>query len=211
MVLQLPLELLQKIFLILVDLCLAQAPSRHSSGRPDWITITYVCRYWRSAALGIPELWSYITQGLSVSWSRAMIKRSAPLPMHIDIKIELFAFPERLKSRATSKLLCASRIRTLKLSGPTTDVLEVLHGLCSPSPLESLILRLLDTRIPADLPEALCSRDGPRFHHFAFESSMWIRVDPSTALASLRNHAFHYQCKNPAARASQYAKRKAAA
>ena len=158
-----------------MDICLAQVPSYRFSGQPDWITITYVCRYWRSAALGMPELWSSITLGLSVSWSRAMIERSAPLPMRINICIELTAFPARLKSLAISELLCASRIRTLSFSGPTTDVLKVLDRLCSPSPLESLSLRLLDARYPVDLPADLCGGDAPRFHRLALESSAGIR------------------------------------
>ena len=123
----------------------------------------------------MPELWSTITRGLSVSWSRVMIERSAPLLLHINIYIELFGFPARLTSLAISELLCASRMRSLSLSGPTTDVVKVLDRLSSPSPLESLSLRLLDARYPVDLPADLCGRDAPRFHRFALESSVGIR------------------------------------
>ncbi|KAI9453466.1 hypothetical protein BJY52DRAFT_1123570, partial [Lactarius psammicola] len=172
-----PLELLQKIFLILVDLYLAQQ-SLHPSSRPDWIEITYVCRYWRSAALGLPELWSSITPFYSVSWSRAMVERSSPLPMRIDMQIAPF-FVDRLGSLVASELLpSASRIRTLRLSGYDADILKVLNRLCSPSPLESLSLSICTASIgeSVELPGALCDRDVPHLRRLTFETPVRIRA-----------------------------------
>ncbi|KAI9453467.1 hypothetical protein BJY52DRAFT_840654 [Lactarius psammicola] len=171
----LPLELLQNIFLILVDLYLARE-FPHSSRRPNWIAITYVCRYWRSAALGLPELWTSITPRLSISWSRAMTKRSSPLPMRINMQIGAF-FSDGVESLVASELLPpASRIRTLRLSGYPVDVLKVLNRLCSPSPLESLSLWVTGMGERVELPEALCDRDTPHLRSLTFETPSCFRA-----------------------------------
>ena len=170
-----PLELLQKIFLLLVDLY-PREPS-HLSRRPGWITITYVCRYWREAALGLRELWTHITPSLSISWSQVMMERSAPLLVHIDRHICDY-LKDRVESEllATSRLLSASRIRALRLSGHPTYVLKVLNCLCSPSPLESLSLRITHSAEPVDIPETFCARDTPNFRRLTFENFICIRA-----------------------------------
>ncbi|KAH8989730.1 hypothetical protein EDB92DRAFT_2089031 [Lactarius akahatsu] len=173
--LELPLELLQKIFLFLVNLPVAQLYF-YSPGRPDWIAITYVCRYWRSTALSQPELWSSINPDLSLSWSRAMTERSAPLPMRIDIHVGP-CFAGGFESLAASELLpSASRICSLRLSGYTTDVLTVLNCLSSPSSLESLSLWVTGTGEPVDLPEAMCNRDAPYLHCLTLEAPTCVRA-----------------------------------
>ncbi|KAH9022380.1 hypothetical protein EDB83DRAFT_86736 [Lactarius deliciosus] len=173
--LELPLELLQKIFLFLVNLPVARL-FFYSPGRPDWIAITYVCRYWRSTALSQPELWSSIHPDLSISWSRAMTERSDPLPMRIDIHVGP-CFAGGFESLAVSELLPpASRICSLRLSGYPTDVLTVLNCLSSPSSLESLSLWVTGTGEPVDLPEAMCNRDAPYLHHLTFEAPTCLRT-----------------------------------
>ena len=139
------------------------------------MTITYVCRQWRSAALGLRELWSTITPGLSIPWSQAMIERSFPLPMHIYIHFDNPFSTVGLKSLAVSELLSESRIRTLSLSG-TPRVLEVLNRLSSLSPLESLSLLVQDTGVPIDLPVAVFNRDAPHLRRLTFGSSARIRA-----------------------------------
>ncbi|KAH9174530.1 hypothetical protein EDB89DRAFT_548621 [Lactarius sanguifluus] len=173
--LELPHELLQKIFLFLVNLPVARLYF-YSPGRPDWIAITYVCRYWRSTALSQPELWSSINPDLSISWSRAMTERSAPLPMHIDIHVGP-CFAGGFESLVASELLpSASRIRSLRLSGYPTDVLTVLNCLSSASSLESLSLWVTGTGEPVDLPETMCNRDAPYLHHLTLEAPTCVRT-----------------------------------
>ncbi|KAH8977659.1 hypothetical protein EDB86DRAFT_3000352 [Lactarius hatsudake] len=173
--LELPLELLQKIFLFLVNLP-ATRLFFYSSGQPDWIAITYVCRYWRSTALSQPELWSSIHSDLSISWSRAMTERSAPLPMRIDIHVGPY-FAGGFDSLAASELLPpASRTCSLRLSGYPTDVLTVLNCLSSPSSLESLSLWVTGTGEPVDLPEAMCDKDAPYLHRLTFEAPTCFRT-----------------------------------
>ncbi|KAH9022381.1 hypothetical protein EDB83DRAFT_86928 [Lactarius deliciosus] len=178
---QLPLELLQKVFLFLADLCLP--PRRFSPfpypSRPVWIAITYVCRYWRSAALGLYELWSSITPGLSISWSRSMIERSAQLPMRIDMRIRP-CFADGLEALAASKLLLRSPgIRTLRLSGYRADILNILDHLCSPSSLENLDLWVMAYASDyVDLPVALFGGKTPHFRHLKFETTTRVRAPP---------------------------------
>ncbi|KAH9176366.1 hypothetical protein EDB89DRAFT_2065714 [Lactarius sanguifluus] len=168
--LQLPPELLQKIFLFLADLSFPLIYS--SPGQPPWIAITYVCGYWRSAALGLLELWSSITPDLSASWSRAMMERSAPLLMCIDISIGA-SCGDGIGLLAASELLTTtSRIRTLRLSGSPNDIVRVLGRLRSPSPLESLSLRLIARDGQSvDLPKAFFGRKAPNLRYLTFEKS----------------------------------------
>ncbi|KAN0140539.1 hypothetical protein V8E53_001748 [Lactarius tabidus] len=176
---QLPLELLQRIFLSLVGLYFGQ-PIR-SWGHPSWIDITYVCRYWRSAALDLRELWSFMTPNLPIGWLQAMIERSSPLPMSIIIFVNDSSVPVEpygVNSLAASGLLStlASRIYTLSLAGRTADVLSVLNRLCHPSQIESLILSLLNLGDPVDLPESLYGGDAPHLRRLTFDTEAYIRV-----------------------------------
>ena len=157
--------------------------------RPDWIAITYVCRYWRSAALSLRKLWTCITPNLSISWSLAMMERSAPLPMHIDRSVGT-TFGDEVEALAASGLLSASRIRSLRLSGPIADILKSLNYLCGPSPLESLSLSMIDMGGRVRLPETMCERNAPHFRRLTFETGMRIRA-PLWLLTSVTHFTTH--------------------
>lgn len=178
--LQLPVEILQEIFLFFAGLYRLYPPPSPflSSGQPDWIAVTYICRYWREAALGMPKLWSSITPGLSVSWSRAMTERSSPLPMHIDMRIGA-CYRDGLDSFAALELLLIARIRTLRLSGYADDILNVIHDLRRPSPLESLSLQAVPNRVQSfdvNLPEALFGGEAPYCRRLTFDTSASIHA-----------------------------------
>jgi hypothetical protein len=186
---QVPLELLQRIFLALADIYFGQPIYSESWGRPSWIDITYVCRYWRSAALNLRELWSFITPNLPIGWLQAMIERSSPLPMSIIIlvgdaymPVEPYGFNLLTASELLSTL--TSRIRTLSLVGHTTGVLHVLNHLHRPSPIESLTLSRLDLGGPVDLPESLFGGDAPHLRRLTFDTDAYIRV-PLWLLANI--------------------------
>jgi hypothetical protein len=183
--LQLPVEILQKIFLLLAEQHAPErVPNLNPTTRPDWIAITHVCRYWRSAALGLRELWSSITPGLSISWSQAMMERSAPLPVRIDIRISTTSTDGLHPLAASELLFAASRIRTLRLVGLRADILRVLDRLRSPSPLESLDLCVVDSGQAVDLPEALFGGKAPHFRRLTFASDACIH-GPRWLLASI--------------------------
>ena len=183
--LQLPVEILQKIFLLLAEqYALERVPNLKPTAQPDWISITYVCRYWRSAALGLRGLWSSITPGLSIYWSQAMMERSAPLPVHVNLRISTTSTDGLHPLAASELLFAASRIRTLRLVGLRADILRVLDRLRSPSPLESLDLCVVDSGQTVDLPEALFGGKAPHFRRLTFASDACIRA-PRWLLASI--------------------------
>ena len=159
-----------------------------SWGRPNWIEITYVCRYWRLAALNLRELWSSITPELSIAWSQAMIERSSPLPMSIIILVNdgrIPLNPYGLSSLAASELLPTSRIRTLGFLGHHTDVLNLLNRLGRPSLIESFFLRLINVEdLAVYLPESLYGGDAPHLRCLKFESDAYIRM-PLSLLANI--------------------------
>jgi len=146
------------------------------SPRPDWIAVTHVCRHWRSAALGLHELWSSITPGLSMLWAQAMMERSAPLPIRIDLRISTSSTDGLHPLAASELLFTASRIHTLRLVGLRADILRVLDRLRSPSPLKALNLSIYDSGPPVDLPETLFGTKAPHLRRLTFAADACIRA-----------------------------------
>jgi F-box-like len=182
---QLPIELLQTIFLLLAELYVSDTGKGHRpSPRPDWIAVTHVCRQWRSAALGLHQLWSSITPGLSILWAQAMIERSSPLPVRVDLRISTSSTDGLHPLAASELLFAASRIRTLRLVGLRTDILRVLERLRSPSPLEALNLSIYDSGPPVVLPETLFGTKAPRLRSLTFAADACIRA-PRWLLAGI--------------------------
>src|SRR6266404_1242853 len=178
--LQIPIELLQKIFLLLPNLYETPRRSWDSSGRPAWIAITYVCRYWRSAALSLRELWSTIAIGLSIPWARAMMERSDPLPMDLNIRVVPFMGDYYFGLTAIIDLLHAAsnRTRTLHIIGDPTELVTILSGLRSPSSLESLRLYVKtdddDRSVVVDLPETMFNGEAPHLYRLLYANSICI-------------------------------------
>ncbi|TEB31498.1 hypothetical protein FA13DRAFT_1732345 [Coprinellus micaceus] len=52
-----PAGKLSKVFLI----CAASSKYSDEEGEPEWIRVTYVCRYWRRTALECLELWAKLS------------------------------------------------------------------------------------------------------------------------------------------------------
>ncbi|KAN0130505.1 hypothetical protein V8E53_011591, partial [Lactarius tabidus] len=188
----LPLELLQRIFLCLVCSRVCSLVD-YFNGQPDlswccpsWIEIRYVCCYWRSAALDLHELWSFITPHLSSAWTHVMIEQSSPHPIDIVIPLKnpCIESCSGFGPLDASELLSSSRIRTLGLFGTPSIVLNLLDFLNHSSQLESLILRVPHWGDPVGLPESLCGRDAPHLHRLALYSNTVIRM-PLWLLANI--------------------------
>ncbi|KAH9040724.1 hypothetical protein EDB85DRAFT_1925116 [Lactarius pseudohatsudake] len=103
-----------------------------------------------------------------------MMERSAPLLMRIDILVGIGPNLRNglLAASARELLTTTSRIRTLRLSGCPDDIVSVLGRLRSPSPLESLSLRLTAYNGQSvDLPKAFFGRKAPNLRYLTFEKS----------------------------------------
>ena len=105
-----------------------------------------------------------------------MMERSAPLPVHVDIRVSTSSTDSLHPLAASELLFVASRIRTLRLIGLRTDVLRVLDRLRSPSPLEALTLSIYDSGPPVDLPESLFGSRAPRLRRLTFPADTCIRA-----------------------------------
>ncbi|TFY80518.1 hypothetical protein EWM64_g3494 [Hericium alpestre] len=63
----------------------------------QWLTVTFICRRWRTLALGSPLLWNSIywgpVQGRPPDdWITAFIQRSAEAPLDLDLRISHLGF-----------------------------------------------------------------------------------------------------------------------
>ena len=158
---QLPVEILQKIFTCVAEPHLTEHPSLQVY--PEWIAIAHVCRHWRAAALDHHSLWGTITPNLSLFWMKTLMARSEPAPVDVELQVR----------QLTIKLLCLSaddtiallsdctRMRTLRLVGPRSDVCAVLDALRLTTPIHSLTLSLWESGPPIILSENLFGGQAP--------------------------------------------------
>ena len=136
---------------------------------PEWIAITYVCRYWRAVALNHHSLWGAITPNLSPAWLKVLMTRSEPAPVDAELRV----------GSTTVKRIClcvdeviavlsdCTRLRSLRLVGPRRNVCAVLDTLRSATPIHSLALSLWEPGPPVVLPDELFGGQAPIRHiHF---------------------------------------------
>ena len=83
----LPPELLAIIFLEYV-----QQSSLCTTMVPSWVTVSYVCQYWRNVALGCANLWTRLFF-VSPEWMDELLKRSKAAPLFIQVDFSSLLFP----------------------------------------------------------------------------------------------------------------------
>jgi F-box-like len=99
-----------------------------SASLGGWISVTYVCHYWREIALQSASLWSH--WGVpDARWTDIFFSRSRQAPLYIrtsfSSRLDLATFLELLR-----KSNCLDRTRELHLQGPgacLTEVLEIFN------------------------------------------------------------------------------------
>ncbi|KAI0272852.1 hypothetical protein BGY98DRAFT_153059 [Russula aff. rugulosa BPL654] len=165
---QLPVEILQKIFTCVAE---PRLPDEDPFLQvyPEWIVITYVCRYWRAVALNHHSLWGTITPNLSFTWLKTLMARSDPAQVDVELRIgQQFIKRMRLSvDEAISLLSDCTRMRSLRLLGPRGDVCAVLDALRMTTPIHSLSLSLWEPGPPIFLSEDLFGGQAPvRQIHF---------------------------------------------
>ena len=81
---RLPPELLAAVFL---EYARDDIPFWSSITVPHWITVSYVCQYWRNVALHCPSLWGTHLFFVSLKWMDELLRRSknVPLSVHVDL------------------------------------------------------------------------------------------------------------------------------
>jgi hypothetical protein len=165
---QLPVEILQKIFTYVAE---PRLPDHDPflQVHPEWIAITYVCRHWRAAALNHHSLWGTITPNLSFTWLKILMARSEPAQVDVELRVgQLFIKRMCLSVDEAIVLLSdCTRMRSLRLLGPRSDVCAVLDALRMTTPIHSLTLSLWEPGPPICLSEDLFGGRAPiRQIHF---------------------------------------------
>ena len=117
----LPPELLSSIFIECAVEWQHKSEYRFQRSAPHWVSVSYVCRYWRTTALRCPQLWSYHFF-TSVEWTNELLARSEPAPL--DIRFDLSRLTEDIIMASHLSvgfvLLHMSRIRVLWMRCATT-------------------------------------------------------------------------------------------
>jgi len=136
---KLPSDVLTEIFLLMV-------PTYPAHQNLDWVrAVTHVCHHWRTIALNMPTLWSYICFDRSKEWTMEMLHRSRDTPLVIRAEISDDSYSRRTKP---STIVCCVRgrigkIRVLHVTlrgyedehVPTYAIPEIITMLHEPSPV----------------------------------------------------------------------------
>ncbi|KAI0265895.1 hypothetical protein BC834DRAFT_157150 [Gloeopeniophorella convolvens] len=185
-----PVELLQEIFSYCVDSYSHMPPTVRLVRlcvQPQWIPITYVCRYWRTISLNHHTLWTSISPNLSTTWIKAFMERSYPLPVDVYLFLD-DPFFHRSKpyecpsvNDAITLFAGCTRMCSLRLSGRSDAVFTVLAALRAPAPVTSLVICISgQCPEPLLLPEGIFNGRAP-IRHLDLVARLYI-VAPSWLL-----------------------------
>jgi hypothetical protein len=148
----LPVELLARIFTFY-----AEVLNNPSLPYPAWLSITHVCRRWRTIALSHSQLWTSVTKRLSLPWTKAFMERSGTMLMDFDIDTDLDLprpYTRTCFYLEDIVLLLAdfTRIRSLSLTGRCVPIIDSLRRLL---PVQSFSLDPVDGDFRNVLPDDL--------------------------------------------------------
>ena len=129
-ILRLPPELLATIFVH----CARDYYDHHQNTDtfvPSWVNVSYVCRHWRSVALGCPTLWAHHFV-VSPRWTEELLVRSRQAPLRIRAMLghELTWF-----SFVDEWMMHVERIQELILHLPDRNTHQFLSMLSLRAPL----------------------------------------------------------------------------
>ncbi|KAL7280717.1 hypothetical protein ACG7TL_005659 [Trametes sanguinea] len=140
---RLPPELLSEIFLHLAEMSYNEVGSSYhpayvSARFYAWVTVTHVCRSWRSVALSTPRLWGHIVLTRS-SIVEDVLARSKKAPLRITGYL-MSSHDEKAKM-LKSIMQESSRIKELRLSGPASSFRDLFPKMMEPATiLETVVL-----------------------------------------------------------------------
>lgn len=121
----LPPELLCRIFMSVRE---DESLSCYKYGRDlssSWLSVTHVCRVWRSAALDCAQLWTTMPISISRKWTQAFLLRSKAAPINVAETCTYLA-PVRpwLFSLIEGNM---SRVSKLELKGALSNLQELVN------------------------------------------------------------------------------------
>ncbi|KAI0314882.1 hypothetical protein OF83DRAFT_1134880 [Amylostereum chailletii] len=200
----LPREILATIFELYalqfqIDVeCLPEGRKKSISQDPldqsgiGWVvSLTHICRHWRSIALGSPALWRYVNLDGGIEWWNEIIIRSGAMALHVvlsdrqtcDTRLNELGIA-RIKPTCVLKSIQrdspssththththTDRIRSLQVDGCPGNAAQLLSSLGKPAPiLQELAVRFHHRANRFDvertnfmLPENLFSGSAPR-------------------------------------------------
>ncbi|KAF8556006.1 hypothetical protein OG21DRAFT_1507098 [Imleria badia] len=121
---------------------------------PPWVRVSYVCRRWRTMALGCPTLWTYVFFA-SRTWMTVLLRRSQMAPLRVGFDI---TYGTR-RSLPMLEMLFEHlpRMEEFHIRGvPPDAVPNIISKLLVPAPLlQSLQLTVLSKKrplVPLDSP-----------------------------------------------------------
>ncbi|KAJ2965273.1 hypothetical protein NUW54_g14174 [Trametes sanguinea] len=140
---RLPPELLSEIFLHLAETSYSEVGSSYRPAYAHarfyaWISVTHVCRTWRTVALSTPRLWGYIVLTRS-SIVEDVLARSKKAPLRITGHL-MSSHDEKAKM-LKNIMQESSRIQELRLSAPASSFRDLFPKMVEPANiLETVVL-----------------------------------------------------------------------
>ncbi|VDB95131.1 unnamed protein product [Peniophora sp. CBMAI 1063] len=136
---KLPSEILSHIFR---ELSLSR-PLRNTYAHSvfsSWVAVTYVCRTWRSVALGCAALWKEIPLGAGRRWAHAFVTRSKAAPICLASPVAQNIQSSWLYEIITEQF---ARLASIELSGQiAVSKFCELSAASAPQSLRKLVLEL---------------------------------------------------------------------
>ena len=197
---RLPQELLGKIFIHYArDYHNYSDPDSQTQNVPTWVNVSYVCRYWRDAALDFSTLWTYHFV-VSLRWTEELLARSKQAPLQIRITHNSSKSESWWSSLIEKLMNRADHIQEFRLDFPEDCDHQILSQLSARAP------RLQNLRISAnsysefsEKPSVLFLGDTPalRTLHVSHCPFLWSSLK-STSLTSLTLYNVTDQSKEDA-------------
>jgi F-box-like len=181
----LPPELLRVIFVACADPPYAEQEYSYCKARSmQWIAITHVCRYWRSVALGYPDLWKRL-RFFDPNITKEMIRRSkgAHLEVIIDPRLQIH---RSIARSPVIPMVLPELHRVSVLHLVCSDQLQFLvNGFVSAAPkLEYLYLSVPYHVSALNIPDTILSRETPALRSLELHKCIFTSQSPSSGTVS---------------------------
>ncbi|KAK7051588.1 hypothetical protein VNI00_004567 [Paramarasmius palmivorus] len=178
---KLPEEILAKIFVYCSPSPLAAISNERSHlplhSKLQWLSITTVCRYWRSVSLNHPALWS-TPEFEAPHFARVMLDRSKAAPLNIVVS-RLPSEDHQPKNVLTEAMEQTQRLRCLYLNLDASSTIRELLSTCvTPMPTLRSIYLTYGSSNPVHgtstfiLPKGFLGDEAPRLATLSLQNCL---------------------------------------